>query len=147
MDMKQRGFTLIELLVVIAIIGILSAVVLASLNTAREQGEDATIQSELASMRSEAELFYTNNSNSYDDVCSESMSGATPNELYDSVEDSAVNANCDADSDGWAAEAELSSGDWFCVNYEGVGTTTSDTSGLNAATDGALACDGDDTSP
>ncbi|PIS43439.1 pilus assembly protein, partial [Candidatus Kaiserbacteria bacterium CG08_land_8_20_14_0_20_50_21] len=31
---RSRGFTLIELLVVIAIIGILSAVVLASLNTA-----------------------------------------------------------------------------------------------------------------
>lgn len=38
---KKTGFTLIELLVVIAIIGILSAVVLTSLNSSRQKAQDS----------------------------------------------------------------------------------------------------------
>lgn len=55
---RSRGFTLIELLVVIGIIGILSAVVLASLNTARFKGNDAAIQSDLDTIRTQAEIYY-----------------------------------------------------------------------------------------
>ncbi len=64
----RRGFTLIELLVVIAIIGILSSVVLASLNTARSKGTDAKIQSEIRSIAVNAELYYDSNGNSYGTV-------------------------------------------------------------------------------
>lgn len=61
----MRGFTLIELLVVIAIIGILSSVVLASLNTARSKGTDAKIQSEIRSVAVNAEIFYDTYGNTY----------------------------------------------------------------------------------
>jgi len=60
---KVKGFTLIELLVVIAIIGILSSVVLASLNTARAKGADAAIKSNLANVRAQAEIIYDTNGN------------------------------------------------------------------------------------
>ena len=60
---SKSGFTLIELLVVIAIIGILSSVVLASLNTARAKARDARRVTDLKQLQIALELYFdTNNS-------------------------------------------------------------------------------------
>ena len=54
----KRGFTLIELLVVIAIIGILSSVVLASLNSARGRAQDSKVQQDLRQVSTALQLYY-----------------------------------------------------------------------------------------
>lgn len=61
MNKTKRGFTLIELLVVIAIIGILSSVVLASLNSARKKGRDARRIADLKQVQLALELYYDAN--------------------------------------------------------------------------------------
>ena len=61
----KKGFTLIELLVVIAIIGILSSVVLASLNTARAKSRDAKRVTDIKQIQLALELYADQNSGQY----------------------------------------------------------------------------------
>jgi prepilin-type N-terminal cleavage/methylation domain-containing protein len=65
MHNDERGFTLIELLVVIAIIGILSAVVLASLSTARSKGNDAGVMANIDSVVTQAAIYQDTNNQDY----------------------------------------------------------------------------------
>ncbi len=147
---RTKGFTLIELLVVIAIIGILSSVVLASLNTARGKGADAAIKSNLANARAQAELFYDTNTNSYDqgtaaqDVCNVLGSVAGVKGIYSSVLAAAggtgltavnttdatagtlTTATCHSSATAWAAEAPLkaTASSMYCVDSTGVAKVT-----------------------
>ncbi len=55
---NNLAFTLIELLVVISIIGILTTLVLANLNAARERGRDAQRKSDLHTIQTALRLYF-----------------------------------------------------------------------------------------
>ena len=76
--MSKKGFTLIELLVVIAIIGLLSAIVLASLNTARAKARDAKRKEDMVQLRTAIEMYYSDHG-SYPLPYPSAWSGITTN--------------------------------------------------------------------
>lgn len=63
--MNRRGFTLVELLVVIAIIGILAAMVLSSLSSARSKARDTARKNDLAQIRTALEQHAADKGGSY----------------------------------------------------------------------------------
>jgi prepilin-type N-terminal cleavage/methylation domain-containing protein len=112
---NKSGFTLIELLVVIAIIGILTAVVMASLNTARAKGADASIKSNLSQLRNQAEIYNSDNRSYGTDTadCSDTNSmfaGQTFQNIFTEVQRvSGAAPTCVADDGDSAFGTEASS--------------------------------------
>lgn len=144
------GFTLIELLVVIAIIGLLSAIVLASLSLARQRGSDASVKQQINQMHAAANLLYSN-TGSYDTLCESNTEGgklfrAAVNQTsktdnynlclssgpnwYKSVGGAVIPGITpkQVTKDAWAAVVQLKTGStqqWYCVDSTGASKTQS----------------------
>ena len=145
---RRSGFTLIELLVVIAIIGVLSAVVLASLNTARSKGSDAAIQSDLQAIKTQAEVFYGETGNSYGTAVANNSCAATAGTLFaeKTIAQAIAGADtangtgsitCNSTAKAYAVQAQLVNDDtkYWCI--DSVGSSKEESVAMVA---GAVAC-------
>ncbi|MBU6321026.1 MAG: zinc ribbon domain-containing protein [Patescibacteria group bacterium] len=141
----SRAVTIIILVFVgLFVIGVLAAVVLASLNTARAKSRDAAIESRLDSIRAEAEVYYGGaGDNSYGngtDSCADGMFAADATIASELQDISSLNPNgemsCAVSTDGsaYALQAQLTSdsGTYWCVDSAGL--SKEETSSLGAGT-------------
>lgn len=149
----KRGFTLIELLVVIAIIGILSSVVLASLNTARSRGTDANIKANLATIAVQAELYYDSNSNQYAgssvtacNAASSIFADTTISQAITEVQSRSSDVDCTANTTVYAVSAHLpgvstTTDDNYCIDSTGFRGTIDTPLGTGTSCSGANGTD------
>ena len=134
--MKTRGFTLIELLVVIAIIGILSSVVLASLNTARSKGTLASFRANLHSIQTQAEIYRADTGGygsgaagtgtvATSTACSAGMyADRTIQSAVAAIRAAGGTAVCGATTFYFSVSASSTSAGGWCVNSAGIATST-----------------------
>ncbi|MEK7552304.1 MAG: type II secretion system protein [Patescibacteria group bacterium] len=148
-----NGFTLIELLVVIAIVSMLASVIVVSLNTTRNKGKFAAVQSNLNTVRSESELYYVGSSTYGTPITDSALCDSdifNHSVINAAIVEATKNGSSDANSNrrcvigangqSWAVSIPLSDGGNWCVGSVGAGG-----SGI-ASGGGALApafCDSD----
>jgi len=114
---KKKGFTLMELLVVVAIIGILAAIVLVSLNSARNKGKNAAIKAQMSQLRSAGEMFNEDNG-AFTGWCADTEEGRISQGAIDA---GGTGYACNDSASAWAAGITLvgtGAGDW-CVDSTG----------------------------
>lgn len=148
----SKGFTLIELLVVVAIVGILAAIIFATLSNGQSKGKNAGIKSNLAGARTQAEVFYNSNTAAnltFTNVCTNGAVGGVQGigaavlaaakvtgltAVGSDTGGSTSTATCNDSAGAWAAEAPLVGGGMWCVDSTNKSIQTAGTS-LSSGTD------------
>ncbi len=122
MKNTSKGFTIIELLVVVAIIAVLAAIVLVNVTQYINQGKNAAIKGNLASVLTNGAVFYDANA-SYSGFCSSAY--VTNPEAAITAAGGSATCTAKADNTAWCACATLKvttaepANSTFCVDSTG----------------------------
>jgi len=125
---------------VVAIIGVLSAIILAALSSARSRGNDGAVKSNLRNAISQGEVFYNTNTvavNTYTSVCTNGVVGGAKgvgelvltaakvsglSSYATNATGTLTTATCNDSANAWAAEVPLKSAganQMWCVDSSG----------------------------
>jgi prepilin-type N-terminal cleavage/methylation domain-containing protein len=98
---RRRAFTLIEILIVVVILGILAAIVIPQFTDASTQATNASVKSQLQTIRGQLELYKVQNGDAYpalvanqwvDLVTNDYLQAAPKNPLQDAATNTVVGA-------------------------------------------------------
>ena len=139
---QSKGFTIIELLVVVAIIAVLAAIVLVNVTGYINQGKNAAIKGNLATVLTNAAVFYDANSN-YTNFCTNTYFTG-PSAAITSAGGTAV-CNVNTGNTGWCACSTLkdvtgATSQTFCVDASGTKKQTGTACATECPTGAATVC-------
>jgi len=142
---KQKGFTIIELLVVVAIIAVLAAIVLVNVTGYINQGKNAAVKGNLATIMTNGAVFYdahgTYNDGGANVFCTNAYVTA-PSQAVDGalgLANGTTAALCHSTATAWCACSTLKTtsaepaGSTFCVDSTGYKKVTGNANGCAAA--------------
>ena len=113
----------------IAIIGILASIALISYNSVQNKAKDKAAIGELIQLRTQAAVFYDDNSNVYTGFCAD----AETTKISTSITGhGGTGFNCDDGASAWAAEVTLAGSDIYCVDSTGASKVIAATKGADA---------------
>ncbi|MCA9292072.1 MAG: prepilin-type N-terminal cleavage/methylation domain-containing protein [Phycisphaerales bacterium] len=119
----KRGFTLIEILIVVVILGILAAIVIPQFTNASTDAANASLRSQLQTIRSQLELFRVQNGDTYPDLINNGWDDLVDNDYLQSAPRNPLQAAATATAIGAAAGADVG---WI---WDGADLTATDGAG------------------
>jgi general secretion pathway protein G len=79
---NQKGFTLVEILIVVIILAILAGVVIPQFSSSSDEAKLSVLQSDLATMRGSAELYYHQHNSTYPGAVASGVPGSADAAAY-----------------------------------------------------------------